>query len=140
MCGGIQRGGDAPAPTSTDTSRFIASARATAVLVVEHYATEADAARSQDVSGPEPDTCVATTFFDVDGVRVRHDSSPPEGDTGAGASPRAWLGDVWTVQQGTDRAVIEMVSTAGVADPDTAERVAEALVAGIRDGWTQSGG
>lgn len=137
---GYTGGGEGPGPTGTASSRFIAAARATAVLVVERYASEADAAASQDVSGPEPDTCGATTFFIVDGVRVRHDSAPPEGDGGAYGGTDAWLGDVWTVQDGRDRAVLEMVSTVGVAERDTAERVAEALVAGVRDGWTQSGG
>lgn len=49
-----------------------------------------------------------------------------------------WLGDIWSVRIGDERAQLELAAGAGNADSGTAEVVAEALVAGLRDGWTQS--
>lgn len=121
-----------PEPASRGTSRFVGDQRSSGVLVVERYEDPAAAASSQDLSVPPPDTCGTTTTYDVDGVQVRHDSMPPEGTGG-------WLGDIWSVQIGADRAQLDVVTEVGVADDASARRVAEALVAGLRDGWTQSG-
>jgi hypothetical protein len=102
---------------------------------VQHFSDAERAASAQALSHAAPDTCGTTTTYDVDGVRVRHDSMAPEGD----AATDMWLGDVWSVRIGEDRAQLEMTNDTGVADDATAEDVAEALVAGLRDGWTQSG-
>jgi len=108
---------------------------ASAVALVQHYADAETAVSAQELSSPPPDTCGTTTTYDVDGVKVRHDSMPPEGESAGDM----WLGDIWTVRIGADRAELHMTNDAGVADEATAETVAEALVAGLRDGWTQSG-
>ncbi len=129
---GSSDGDVGPTSTSRGTSRFVGEQRASAVLVLEQYADTASAVAAQDLSNPRPDACGTTTTYDVDGVQVRHDSMPPE-DSGA------WLGDIWSAQLGTGRAHLEIITQVGVADDATAGLVAEALVAGLRDGWTQSG-
>lgn len=125
----------APEPTSYGTSRFVTPSGATAVVLIERYADPEVAASAQALVRPAPDTCGTTTTYDVDGARVRHTSIPPEGDSVGDA----WLGDIWSVRIGADRAEVQLVNDTGVADGAVAERVAQAAVAGLRDGWTQSG-
>lgn len=125
----------APQPTSLGTSRFVSHSGASAVFVVQHFSDPEQATSAQELSVPPPDTCGSTTTYAVDGIQVRHDSMAPESDSVG----QMWLGDVWSVRLGTDRARLELVNDAGVADDRTAEDVAEALVAGLRSGWTQSG-
>ena len=50
-----------------------------------------------------------------------------------------WLGDIWSARIGAERAEFQVYGRSGLADPTSAERVAQLLVAGLRDGWTQSG-
>lgn len=123
-----------PEAVSSGASRFVSHSGSSAVVVVLHYADAADATAAEELANPAPSTCGTTTTYDVDGVQVRHDSMAPEGD----AAGRMWLGDVWSVRIGADRAQLEVVNDTGVADDATAEDVAEALVAGLRDGWTRS--
>lgn len=131
----VPEGAPAPEPTSYGTSRFVTPSGATAVVLIERYADPAVAASAQAASRPTPDTCDATTTYDVDGALVRHTSVPPEGDSVGDA----WLGDIWSVHIGTGRAEVQLVNDSGVADEAVAERVAQAVVAGLRDGWTMSG-
>lgn len=123
----------APEPDDYGVSRFVSHSGSSATLVVEHYSAAARAESAQELSGPAPDTCGTTTTYDVDGVQVRHDSMPPEGDS----VDDMWLGDTWSARIGDARAELEVTHDTGVADDRTAEAVAEALVAGLRDGWTQ---
>lgn len=131
----VPEGAPAHEPTSHGTSRFVTPSGATAVLLLERYADPAVAASAEAMSRTTPGTCGATTTYDVDGARVRHTSVPPEGDSVGDA----WLGDIWTVHIGTDRAEVQLVNDSGVADEAVAERVAQAVVAGLRDGWTMTG-
>ena len=134
-CASINSPEGLPVPQSTreGISRFVSHSGSSAMLVMNDYADIATAASAQELSMPAPDTCGTTTTYDVDGVQVRHDSMSPEnGDD-------MWLGDIWTVRIGEDRAQLEVANDTGVANAATAEKVAEALVAGLRDGWTQSG-
>ncbi len=125
-------GGDgAPPAVRVGISQFVTPDDALAHLAVERYADAERAASAQERSNPAPDTCGTTTTYDVDGVQVRHDSMPPE-------QPGIWLGDIWSVRIGDERARLELATGAGNADSGTAEAVAETLVAGLRDGWTQS--
>ncbi|MFM6851944.1 MAG: hypothetical protein ACKOVB_22865 [Terrabacter sp.] len=125
-----------PEPQEYGISRFVADQRASATFVLEDYADAATAARAQQLALPLHDGCGQTTdYIDVDGVRVRHDSAPD----GASDGSSLWLGDVWSARIGTERGRLEVVTGDEVADDATAKDVAEALVAGIRDGWTQSG-
>ena len=129
-------GGDvAPEPTSRGTSRFVSHSGASAVVVISRYADAGLATSAQGLSAPAPNTCATTTTYDVDGVQVRHESMAPDPESDADM----WLGDIWSVRIGSARADLEVVNDTGVADSATAEEVAEALVAGLRDGWTQSG-
>ena len=129
-------GGDvAPEPTSRGSSRFVSHSGASAVVVLSRYADAGVATSAQDLSAPAPNTCATTTMYDVDGVQVRHESMAPDPESDADM----WLGDIWSVRIGAERAQLELVNDTGVADDATAEEVAEALVAGLRDGWTQSG-
>lgn len=125
----------APEPASSGTSRFVSRSGASAVLVVQQFSDTERATSAQDLSNPAPDTCGSTTTYVVDGVEVRHDSMAPEGDP----TDAMWLGDIWSARIGDSRAQLELVNDTGVADDAVAEDVAEALVAGLRDGWTQSG-
>ena len=69
---------------------------------------------------------------------VRHDSMPPEAGR---ATPACWLGDIWSVRIGADRARV------GAGDRHRRGRRRRTrrgggrgcCVAGLRDGWTQSG-
>jgi hypothetical protein len=133
--GGGPAGDVAPEPTSRGSSRFVSHSGASAVLVVGHYADARAATSAQEGAATAADTCGSTTTYDVDGVQVVHDSMPPEGESVGDM----WLGDIWSVRIGADRADLQLVNDTGVADEETAEDVAEALVAGLRDGWTQSG-
>jgi hypothetical protein len=129
-------GGDVvPEPASRGMSRFITRSGATAVFAVQHYSDVEVATSADALAHPAPNTCATTTTYDVDGVQVRHDSMTPE----VGEGPDMWLGDIWSARIGADRADLQLVNDTGVADDATAEEVAEALVAGLRDGWTQSG-
>lgn len=125
----------APQPMTLGSSRFVSRSGASATVVVTHYADAEVAASGSGLAVAVPDSCGTTTTYDVDGVQVRHDSMPPEGDS---VGDR-WMGDVWSARIGADRAHLEVINDTGVADDATAEEVAEALVAGLRDGWTQSG-
>lgn len=122
-------------PTTRGSSRFVSRSGASATLVVTRYADAEVAASGSGLAVTVPETCGTTTTYVVDGVQVRHDSMPSEGDS----VDDMWMGDVWSARIGADRAHLEVINDAGVADDATAEEVAEALVAGLRDGWTQSG-
>lgn len=123
-----------PEPQEFGISRFVAWERSSAGFVLARFANAAQADEAQRIDPPFPDTCdVTTTFIDVDGVEVRHDSVP----VGAAGSD-LWLGDVWSARIGSRTGRLEVVVGTRVADEVTADRVAEALVAGMRDGWTQS--
>ena len=125
----------APEPTTRGASRFITHSGATAVLVLEGYAAVERATSAEELSRPAPNTCGTTTTYDVDGAQVRHDAVARQAD----ADSDLWLGDVWSVRIGDERAQLEVASDTGVANDATGVEVAEALVAGLRDGWTQSG-
>jgi hypothetical protein len=130
------RSGDAaPQPRANGTSHFVSHGGSHATLLLQHYDDAASATSSQELPGQAPDTCGTTTTYVVDGVQVRHDSMPPA----AGSDQDMWLGDVWRARIGSETAQLEITNDTGVADDATAEDVAEALVAGLRDGWTQSG-
>ena len=47
--------------------------------------------------------------------------------------------DVWVARDGTRVGQLEVVTSDSAAPADAVRRVAEALVAGLRDGWTESG-
>ena len=128
---GAPGGDSAPDPVSVGISQFVTPDDALADIAVKRYADAERAMSAQELSTPAPDTCGTTTTYDVDGVTVRHDAMPPE-------QPGIWLGDVWSVRIGSERAQLEIASGAGNADSRTAQAVAQALVAGLRDGWTQS--
>jgi hypothetical protein len=124
-----------PEPQSLGTSRFVTPSGATLLVTMEGFADAERARSSQDLSHPDPDTCGTTTTYVVDGVEVRHDSMPPEVES----DDDAWLGDVWSARIGSERVEAQLINDTGVADDRAAERMAEAVVAGLRDGWTQSG-
>ena len=103
-------------------------------FALARYADAASAATAQTKAYPAPDTCGTTTTYDVDGVQVRHDSMPPEDPAGPG-----WLGDIWSVRIGADRAEFQVVRPVRAGRPTRPRGWRELLVAGLRDGWTQSG-
>lgn len=128
------KGEAAPDPVAIGRSRFVALPDdSLASLTIEQYDSDGTAASSQELSSPAPGTCGTTSTIEVDGVRVRHDSMPRE----PGAT--VWLHDIWSVHIGTGRAQLEIASATTGADESTADAVAEALVAGLRDGRTASG-
>ncbi len=129
---GAPGGSPAPAPVSTGTTQLVTPDDAVARVVVLRYADAERARSAQELALSAPDTCGSTTMYDVDGVAVRHDSMPPE-------QPGAWLGDIWSVRIGAERAQVEISTGVGNAGDRAAESVAQAMVAGLRDGWTQSG-
>lgn len=128
------KGEPAPDPLAVGRSRFVAMPdQSLGLLTIEVYGGPDEAASSQELSSPPPGTCGSTDELDVDGVRVRHDSMPREVDD------RPWLYDIWSARIGSDRAQLLIASTTTGADDDAARAVAEALVAGLRDGGTQTG-
>ncbi|RYB88688.1 hypothetical protein EUA06_19530 [Nocardioides glacieisoli] len=124
-----------PAPTFGGSSLFVGDELSNGRFALARYADAASAATAQTKAYPAPDTCGTTTTYDVDGVEVRHDSMPNQDPADTGS----WLGDIWSARIGAERAEFQVYGRAGVADPASAERVAQLLVAGLRDGWTQSG-
>jgi hypothetical protein len=124
-----------PEPQSVGTSRFVTPGGATLLVTMEDYADTERAVSSQSLSHPAPDTCGTTTTYVVDGVEVRHDSMPADSESG----DDMWLGDIWSARIGSERVEARLINDTGVADDRSAERMAEAVVAGLRDGWTQSG-
>lgn len=103
------------------------TARATVTIL--HYGDASSAGTAaQEVQAP--DGCGTATTSDVDGARVRHEVMEPD-------LPDTYLTDRWVVLLGSDVATLEIATEAGPAPAAVAERVAEALVAGLRSGETQ---
>ena len=123
---------DEPDPVAGGKSSFAGSRDSNVFVTMSRYADATQAASAQEQVYPPADSCSDTTFIDVDGVQVRHDSMARE-------DPGVWETDVWSVQMGDERGEVMLHTEADPADDAIAERVAEALVAGLRDGWTQSG-
>lgn len=124
----------AGAETTTGTSLFAAGDTGLVSVLFTGYASSGDASTAQDQAYPPPDTCSETSWVEVDGVRVRHDAMPPGTERDG-----SWQTDVWSVQIGEQRGEVSLVTDLGVADEAVAGRMAQALVAGLRDGWTDSG-
>lgn len=108
-------------------SRFLGSEFALATAYVAEYpdAATAEAAQSEVFA-----TCRNGTTTAVDGTQVRHYSQAP-------STADTWMTDVWTVQIGAERFTLEIAGRAGVAPDAAVERVAEAVVAGLRSGEVQ---
>lgn len=102
-----------------------------ATLTLQHFASDGAAAAALDEAFGRPGSCGETTMIRVDGLEVRHDAMAP-------ALDGLWLTDVWSVRRGSDLAEIEVATASGPADPEAARHVAEALVAGLRSGDTQT--
>lgn len=108
-------------------SRFLGSGFALGIAVLAEYPDAATAERAQSEAYA---TCRGATTIPVDGVQVRHYAEAPSGtDTS--------LTDVWTAQIGAQRLTLEIAGRAGTAPAPAIERVAEALVAGLRAGEVQ---
>jgi hypothetical protein len=107
-------------------SRFLGSELALATAVFTEYPDAATAERVQAGAFP---ACRGTTMT-VDGAEVWHYAEAP---TTSGTS----VTDVWTVQIGSERLVLEVAGRAGVAPEAAVERMAEAAVAGLRSGESQ---
>ena len=121
-----------PDPVAGGESSFSGSRDSHVSVTMSLYDDATQAASAQEQVYPPADSCSDTTFIDVDGVQVRH-------GVVADLDPGVWETDVWSVQMGDERGEVMLHTGADPADDAIAERVAEALVAGLRDGWTQSG-
>ncbi|KQV65754.1 hypothetical protein ASC64_12645 [Nocardioides sp. Root122] len=89
-----------------------------------------DAATAQEEQEAAYGACTGATTIEVDGTEVRHVAvAPSDADTA--------MTDVWTTQVGARRLTFEVGGRAGVAPPDVVDRVAEAVVAGLRSGEVQ---
>ncbi len=89
-----------------------------------------DAATAEDEQEAAYGACTGATTIEVDGTEVRHVAVPPtDADTA--------MTDVWTTRIGARRLTFQVGGRAGVAPADVAERVAEAVVAGLRSGEVQ---
>lgn len=89
-----------------------------------------DAATAADEQQAAYGACTGATTIEVDGTEVRHVAVPPtDADTA--------MTDVWTTQIGARRLTLQVGGRAGVAPSDVVERVAEAVVDGLRSGEVQ---
>ncbi|SEB49146.1 hypothetical protein SAMN04489844_0275 [Nocardioides exalbidus] len=108
-------------------SQFVGSEFAMTTATFGQYpdVATAEAAQSEAYA-----TCRGATTATVDGVEVWHYAEAP-------SEPRTAMTDVWTAQIGTERLTLEIAGRAGVAPGAVADRVAEAVVAGLRSGESQ---
>ena len=92
--------------------------------------------RAWDRSGAIYTDCADLAETDVadpgNGVEVRHWTAAPLPD-----DPGARLSDVWVARTPTRIGTLTVFTTAGSAPAPTVDAVADALVAGLLDGWTQ---
>lgn len=113
--------------TGGGLSRFLGDDFAMATALFTDYP---DAATAEEAQEAAYGACTGTTTIVVDGTEVRHFVVPPsDADT--------TVTDIWTAQVGAERMTFQVASRAGVAPEDAAERVAEAVVAGLRSGEAQ---
>lgn len=124
-------GRDGDGPQEQGSSWFGTDGSDRATLTLHHFATAGAAAAVLDGALGRPGSCGETTMIEVDGAEVRHDAMAP-------AIDGLWLTDVWTFQRGSDLAEIQVATESGPADQGAARRVAEALVAALRSGETQT--
>ncbi len=108
-------------------SRFLGNEFALASAVFAEYPDVRTAEAAQAGSFA---TCRGDTTMRVDGAQVRHYAEAPTED---GTS----ITDVWAVQIGAERLVLEIGGRAGAAPEAAVERVAQAVVAGLRSGEVQ---
>lgn len=108
-------------------SRFVGSEFAQTTAIFAEYPDAEAAERAQDAVFP---LCSGGTTIAVDGAQVWHYAEAP-------TTPGTSVTDVWTAQIGPERLVLEMAGRAGVAPDGAVERVAEAVVAGLRSGEVQ---
>lgn len=113
--------------TGGGLSRFLGDDFGLAIAV---FATYPDAATAERAQAAAYGACTGTTTIEVDGTEVRHVAvSPTDADT--------TVTDVWTAQIGAERMTFQVAGRAGVAPADVTERVAAAVVAGLRSGEVQ---
>ncbi|MBL0749819.1 hypothetical protein [Nocardioides baculatus] len=118
---------DQPPQVAWGMSRFVGSEFAMATAM---FATYADTTTAETAQARAYATCRGATTTTVDGIEVRHYSEAP---TNEGSS----VTDVWTARIGAERITLELAGRAGVAPGPAADRVAEAVVAGLRSGEMQ---
>ncbi|MDR7252709.1 hypothetical protein J2X46_001685 [Nocardioides sp. BE266] len=124
-------------PLSTergDTVLFIDDSSAT--VRISGFPDAADLGRSWDYSVGELSACDGLGTPDevaVDGTSVLHWRVASPDDTGARTT------DVWLAKDGLRTGLVEVVTPEQAAPADSVRGVAQALVAGVRDGWTESG-
>lgn len=113
--------------TGGGMSRFLGDDFAIGQAVLTDYP---DVATAEDEQQAAYGACTGATTIEVDGTEVRHVAVPPtDADT--------VMTDVWTTRIGARRLTFQVGGRAGVAPADVAERVAEAVVAGLRSGEVQ---
>jgi hypothetical protein len=108
-------------------SRFLGDEFAYASAEFAEYPDARTAEVAQDGSFA---ICRGATTMTIDGTDVRH-YAEPSADVGTAIT------DVWTVRIGAERLTLEIAGRAGVAPETAVERVAQAVVAGLRSGAVQ---
>ena len=119
--------GETQPQVSGGLSRFVGSEFAMATAMFAEYG---DVAAAEAAQAEAFATCRGGTTTSVDGVRVWHYAEAP-------AEPGTTLTDVWTARIGAERLTVEIGGRAGVAPEGVVDRVAEAVVAGLRSGEAQ---
>lgn len=125
-CVGSPTTADDPPQVAWGLSRFVGSELAMATAMFATYADAATAVAAQDGAYATCRGAVTT----VDGTEVWHYSETP---TESGTV----ITDVWTAQIGAERITLEIAGRSGPATAAAADRVAEAVVAGLRAGEMQ---
>ena len=140
MSGGFDRPGcDAldATPLSTEegtTVLFLDDSSAT--IRVSGFPDATDLGRSWDYRVTEMSACDGLGTPDevpVDGTSVLHWRVAMPDDGGARTT------DVWLARDGLRTGLVEVVTPEQAAPADSVRGVAQALLAGVRDGWTESG-
>lgn len=126
-CLGVQTTEDHVPQVASGLSRFVGSEFAMATAM---FATYADVATAEAAQEGAYATCRGASTVTVDGIEVWHYSEAP---TESGTA----VTDVWTTQIGDQRLTLEIAGRAGVAPGPAVDRVAEAVVAGLRSGAMQ---
>lgn len=126
----------APRETSLGRSAFASSHRSGMTLFLRGYDRPLSAEIAYDEWTDTLTGCRATTGARVgdypDGTAVQHYRT-----TLVGSESDPVLTDIWVARSGDRLGVVEAVTDGAPATGDAVEGVADALVAGLRSGWTE---
>lgn len=126
---------DLPSTNDVGWSHFSGGEGAVATAVLLNYQAREVAAEAWERAGLDAEGCGLVTGVESDdypdGTEVRHFVA-----TGQQVDGSSGVTDLWFARTGASMGMLRTFS-AGGADEESARRLSDALVAGLRSGWTQ---